>query len=135
MLYTSSIKVPLLESLLSPSNVVDWLSKLVFDPLHIDEESLEVDGEGSAALSSAADLDRICDGSCCCDGCGSKVECVGGENDGAPPIFSGGVGRLWLRLIVGMSVDIDAEEPAFGIVRELGCIVRDEVGDCCCCCR
>lgn len=60
----------LLESLLSPSKV-DWLSKLVFDPLHIDDESLEVDGEGSAALNSAADLDKIC-GCEDCSGCDGK---------------------------------------------------------------
>ena len=112
------IQSALLESLLSPSVNVDWLSKLVFDPLHMEEESLEVEGDGSAALSSAADFDRFCGGGCCCEDCGSKAAECGGEKEGAPPIFSGGVGRLWLKLMVGMSVAI---VPAvFGIASELG---------------
>ena len=57
----SNLKVAyVLESFLSPPSNVDWLSKLVFDPLHIEDESLEVDGDGRAALSSAADFDKIC---------------------------------------------------------------------------
>ena len=84
----------------------------------MEEESLEVEGEGSAALSSAADLDKICG----CEDGGSwdsiQAEC-GGEKDGAP-MFSGGVGRLWLRLIVGMSVAMEPEEAVFGMARELG---------------
>ena len=103
---------------MSPSVNVDWLSKLVFDPLHMEEESLEVEGDGSAALSSAADFDRFCGGGCCCEDCGSKVAECGGEKEGAPPIFSGGVGRLWLKLMVGMSVAI--VPPVFGIASELG---------------
>lgn len=89
------------------------MSKLVFDPLHIDEESLDVDGEGKAALNSATDLVRIWGG-----GGGWAEGGVGGEKEGAP-MFSGGVGRLWLRLIVGTSVEeigwVDA-----GMARDLG---------------
>lgn len=85
----------------------------------MEDESLEVEGEGSAALSSAADLDRIC-GCEDCGGCDSRQAECSGENEGTPPMFSGGVGRLWLRLMVGMSVAIEPEEPVFGIARELG---------------
>lgn len=77
----------LLESFLSPSKV-DWFSKLAFEPLHIDEESLEVEGEGKAARISATDLDERTGGGSCVEGG------VGGENEGHPPPNSGGVGRL-----------------------------------------
>ena len=41
----------LLASLLSPSNKA-WVSKLTFDPLHIEEESLLVEGEGRETTNS-----------------------------------------------------------------------------------
>ena len=66
---------------------MDWFSKLAFDPLHMEDESLDVEGEGRAALSSAADLDDKIGGG------GWNVGRVGGEKEGAPT-FSGGVGRL-----------------------------------------
>lgn len=65
-------------------------SKLALDPLHMEEESLDVEGEGREEAEGGAISSDLC-----------RMNPLGGrgrwEKDGGDGRLSGGVGRLWLK--------------------------------------